>query len=600
MTSKLPLSLCMIVRNEERLLAGCLESAAPYVSEMIVVDTGSSDGTIELATAFGAKIVQAEWQDDFAAARNKGIELASEPWVLVLDADERLDAASVAVWQALLAAEDCFGYYVRLCSWIDDTVHTRAFAGDSDKLAVGERSATGSDYYEGSYITDAVCRLFRNDRRIRFAGALHEEVATAVAALGETALRYAPLTIWHEGYRPAVMAERGKAKRNARILHAALARDPDDVVLRYAAGTEAFTYGRWEEVVRWLEPLAGQARADEGYESDLLLKLSHACRLAGDSQQAEHWARVGIEQRGYGDFPDLYEVLAAALLEQDQAEAALTALEHALRIGKASFYYSSSPGAGSWRTLCVAGYANERLYRWEQAAQSYRHALERQPDCWLAWDRLMLLAAVDDLFLRSLVAALEALLQPVNAAVLQRIGRELLERLADLGLERLNWDVGMRVDGSVAGGGTKGFWRGECGRGSWRGDSGGVSEERGSWGRGFEGASGEKGGVRGDFERTSGEEVEARGDFERASKGSAAPGANSARVSMERGESEGVVERLVNAVCGRADAMFWRGLLHAQRGHPRAALYLAALDRRAARRRSRFRGCVRKRRFNCA
>lgn len=84
------LSLCMIVKNEKENLARCLASAKPYVDEMIVVDTGSSDGTPEIALNYGAKVSYFEWGDDFAAARNYSISQASGDWILVLDADEEL------------------------------------------------------------------------------------------------------------------------------------------------------------------------------------------------------------------------------------------------------------------------------------------------------------------------------------------------------------------------------------------------------------------------------------------------------------------------------------------------------------------------------
>lgn len=84
------LSLCTIVKNERENLPRCLASAKPYVDEIIVVDTGSQDGTPEIALNYGAKVSYFEWCDDFAAARNYSISQASGDWILVLDADEEL------------------------------------------------------------------------------------------------------------------------------------------------------------------------------------------------------------------------------------------------------------------------------------------------------------------------------------------------------------------------------------------------------------------------------------------------------------------------------------------------------------------------------
>src|SRR5476651_717597 len=85
-----PISLCMIVRNEERFLSDALTSVQGVVDEICIVDTGSTDDTVAIAESFGAKIKFFAWQDDFASARNEALAMASGAWILVLDADERL------------------------------------------------------------------------------------------------------------------------------------------------------------------------------------------------------------------------------------------------------------------------------------------------------------------------------------------------------------------------------------------------------------------------------------------------------------------------------------------------------------------------------
>ena len=85
------MSLCLMVRNEEAALPGCLQSAAGLVNEIIVVDTGSTDRTKEVAAGFGAKVFDFPWCDDFAAARNECIRHATGEWIFWMDADERID-----------------------------------------------------------------------------------------------------------------------------------------------------------------------------------------------------------------------------------------------------------------------------------------------------------------------------------------------------------------------------------------------------------------------------------------------------------------------------------------------------------------------------
>src|ERR1700692_4059759 len=89
-----PISLCMIVRNEERFLGDALTSVQGVVDEICIVDTGSSDGTRPVAGSFGARIDFISWHDDFAMARNAALAMATGGWIFVLDADERLASES--------------------------------------------------------------------------------------------------------------------------------------------------------------------------------------------------------------------------------------------------------------------------------------------------------------------------------------------------------------------------------------------------------------------------------------------------------------------------------------------------------------------------
>ena len=89
------ISLCMIVKNEERSLARCIKSVKSLVDEIIIVDTGSNDNTINIAKDLGAEIYNFEWCDDFSAARNESIKYANHQWILLLDADEFVDENSI-------------------------------------------------------------------------------------------------------------------------------------------------------------------------------------------------------------------------------------------------------------------------------------------------------------------------------------------------------------------------------------------------------------------------------------------------------------------------------------------------------------------------
>ena len=83
-------SLCMIVKNEENYLPNCLNSIKDIVDEIIVVDTGSTDKTVDIAKSFGAKVYYFPWRNNFSEARNESLKYATKDWILILDADDEL------------------------------------------------------------------------------------------------------------------------------------------------------------------------------------------------------------------------------------------------------------------------------------------------------------------------------------------------------------------------------------------------------------------------------------------------------------------------------------------------------------------------------
>ncbi len=99
---KSTISVCMIVKNEEQLLAGCLESVRDWVDEIIVVDTGSTDKTVEIAKSYGARVFHQQWEGNFSKHRNYSLELASCDWILIIDADERVESEDVPRLRTLL------------------------------------------------------------------------------------------------------------------------------------------------------------------------------------------------------------------------------------------------------------------------------------------------------------------------------------------------------------------------------------------------------------------------------------------------------------------------------------------------------------------
>ncbi len=173
------ISLCMIVRNEEANLVRCLSTIKPAVDEIIVVDTGSTDRSRGIAAAFGAKVFEIPWKDDFSEARNVSLAKATGDWILILDADESIAPCD-------------FGRLRRLTSAADRKKRADGFILTTRNYS-GAMNTEGWTPNDGSYGNDEAgpgwypsrkVRLFRNDPRVRFKGVVHELVEDSMISHG--------------------------------------------------------------------------------------------------------------------------------------------------------------------------------------------------------------------------------------------------------------------------------------------------------------------------------------------------------------------------------------------------------------------------------
>lgn len=193
-TSNVLISIAIIVRDESRHLAECVASAADTVDEWIVYDTGSTDGTQDIARSLGCRVIQGEWREDFAWARNQALAEATGEWTLVLDADDRLIDGGL---RELLASDPPF---------------------DAFELHLESPMGPGEAPCERAWVP----RLFRTDRAVRFEHPIHE-----LPRLDGLRVARAPARIVHVGYRDP--ADRRRKALRARRMLALL---PEDSVHR--------------------------------------------------------------------------------------------------------------------------------------------------------------------------------------------------------------------------------------------------------------------------------------------------------------------------------------------------------------------------------
>jgi glycosyltransferase involved in cell wall biosynthesis len=257
----------MIVKNEARCLARCLDSIRSVVDEIVIADTGSTDDTVAIARRQGARVVSFPWNNDFAAARNFALEQTTGAWILALDADEQASGA--------LAQE------VR-----------RFIAGPPQ---IGRLKIVSDFRHQGQTLRSStfVSRLF--PRGARFEGRIHEQIASPLPRVnlrGE---------LWHDGY-----LEAHKSQRNVTLLQAELAREPGSAYLQFQLALEFTSLGRPRDAFACLQQARARMQPTDPFAPNVIVDFLYA---AMELKQYE----AGLEaMRAAGnwlaDFPDFHHV----------------------------------------------------------------------------------------------------------------------------------------------------------------------------------------------------------------------------------------------------------------------------------------------------
>jgi tetratricopeptide (TPR) repeat protein len=360
----------MIVKNEEEVIGRCLQSVNEAADECIVVDTGSTDRTVEIARQAGAQVCHREWQNDFAAARNESIALAKGKWILVLDADEVLeDGHGPMIRQLVTSNPQADGFFVKIAN----------YTGTQAKPV-------------GSSISSSL-RLFRNKPGYRYAGRIHEQIVQPIITANPAALLlFSDIRLNHGGYLPEVVQKKNKVQRNMELLHQELEHTDNESFHRYNLGVEYMRMGdnkqaleqfrRSRSIVDWRKSSFGHV---------VVLREVNCLQALGQWEEAA--AVCGSAAETLGDFPDLFLTLGRIRYHLKQWEAAEAAFYQALEIGVAPPKYTSSSGAGTYTASFHLGKTKEQLQDYEGAVSCYANALKFNPGLLAPFLRLIGLLA---------------------------------------------------------------------------------------------------------------------------------------------------------------------------------------------------------------
>ena len=324
------LSLCMIVKDEEDNLPRCLKSIEGAVDEIIIVDTGSTDKTVEIAESFGAKVIHHKWNEDFSEARNVSLEHATGDWIIFLDADEELVSEDIPELRKLLEDEVSEGFYINEFSFVGDKA--------AEDMAI-----------------NIAFRIFRNKKEYRFSCAIHEQIVAAVQS-GNPNIEFSPIRINHYGYLNRAGTDRKKIKRNLDILLEEMKKRPEDSFVHFNLGVEYLRLSRHEKAIEhYQKAFRNVSNLDVAYAPVLVRNICLCLKAMERFEDALEVLKDGKE--AYPDFTDLFYLEGLVCLDMKDFSRAIDCFDACLSMGKAGKRHitqSGVEGYKAWHGLGIA------------------------------------------------------------------------------------------------------------------------------------------------------------------------------------------------------------------------------------------------------
>jgi glycosyltransferase involved in cell wall biosynthesis/Tfp pilus assembly protein PilF len=294
---KASLSICMIVKNEEKHLLRCLKSIRDIANEIIIVDTGSTDKTLDLARVFGAKVYEFPWTGDFSAARNHSLKQATADWILILDADEVLSPLDFKELKKIISTKSSPAAYAIVTRNYINNVGVLGWMSNSGQYP--EEAGTG-------WVASAKVRLFTRRQDVHFANPVHE---TLEGSLKKAKIPIHPcrVVVHHYGKLDSTK-DLQKGEDYYLLGKIKCENDPNNVKYNLELAKQAQVLNKYEEAV------------------ELWLKIIAFLQANPDSP-----AYKEIAQISYGEpIAEIYIQLAAALLMLEHNDDALKAARKAM------------------------------------------------------------------------------------------------------------------------------------------------------------------------------------------------------------------------------------------------------------------------------
>lgn len=239
------ISLCMIVRNEEKYLEQCLKSVAGLVDEIVIVDTGSTDSTKAIALKYTDKVYDFPWCNDFSAARNYSISKANCEYILVLDGDEKLEEIDRNQIEMLLSNH----------------------SNEVGRVLLINRYTRNNHEYKSH---ERLGRLF-SKKYYKYEGKIHEQITWCEKIMENIIYYNLPLVVEHLGYEGDLAKRKEKTRRNIQLLESENRQQPGDPYLLYQLGKSFYMEEDYKTACEYFEKvLSIDLKLDLEYVWDLV------------------------------------------------------------------------------------------------------------------------------------------------------------------------------------------------------------------------------------------------------------------------------------------------------------------------------------------
>jgi len=305
----------MIVKNEEGTLGHCLASVQTLVDEIVIVDTGSTDGTLAIARQYGARIFQHPWRDDFSAARNESLRHCSGDWLLVLDADEDLDALDFPVIREALAQDRIPAFQLILRNYFTSGAYTNLGEAASVNTSHYREGATFPHYADGRGL-----RLCRNLPDLAFRGRIHELLTQYFQDQG-LPIQDLPVVVHHYG-KVFQDREAGKLGPYLELARLDAQERPEDYQTQFNLLHPALAAGAWECALKAAQACLRLHR--KARDPLALLGAGIALQHLGKPAEGLEYLDILLKDQPGHAFASVRRALSLAMLNrQDEARAAL-------------------------------------------------------------------------------------------------------------------------------------------------------------------------------------------------------------------------------------------------------------------------------------